>query len=70
MPTDSMTGFWVGPCEVDKFFELTMPLITEMQEKLPGIKPDFFAGLKPTKESDLYPRLVSTFLVYDEVVVM
>ncbi|KAJ8701090.1 hypothetical protein PTI98_004053 [Pleurotus ostreatus] len=21
-----MTGFWVGPCEVDKFFELTMPL--------------------------------------------
>ncbi|KAF7439743.1 hypothetical protein PC9H_000079 [Pleurotus ostreatus] len=58
---DTVAGLWVGPCEVDKFFELTMPLGTETQENLPGIKPDFFAGLKPTKESDLYPRLVSYF---------
>ncbi|KAL4261957.1 Fungal-type protein kinase domain-containing protein [Pleurotus pulmonarius] len=53
-----MTGFWVGPCEVHKFFELTMPIGTETQEKLPDISTKFFSGLKPTKEKDLYPRLI------------
>lgn len=54
-----MTGFWVGPCEVDKFFELTMPIAADTQEALPDIRTDFFSGLKPSKEKDLYPRLVS-----------
>ncbi|KAJ8701089.1 hypothetical protein PTI98_004052 [Pleurotus ostreatus] len=53
-----MTGFWVGPCEVDKFFELTMPIAADTQETLPNIRTDFFSGLKPSKEKDLYPRLV------------
>ncbi|KAF4602914.1 hypothetical protein EYR38_003318 [Pleurotus pulmonarius] len=53
-----MTGFWVGPCELPKFFELTMPIGTETQEKLPDISTKFFSGLKPTKEKDLYPRLI------------
>ncbi|KAF4579751.1 hypothetical protein EYR36_001570 [Pleurotus pulmonarius] len=35
-----------------------MPIGTETQEKLPDISTKFFSGLKPTKEKDLYPRLI------------
>ncbi len=55
-----MSGYWVGPCETNKFFELTMPLDLEegAVEELPNIDPKFFAGKKPANEDEVYTELV------------
>ncbi|KAF4579735.1 hypothetical protein EYR36_001554 [Pleurotus pulmonarius] len=59
-----MSGYWVGPCEANKFFELTMPLDLEegAVEELPNIDPKFFAGKKPANEDEVYTELGTFFM--------
>ncbi|KAL4259383.1 Protein kinase domain-containing protein [Pleurotus pulmonarius] len=59
-----MSGYWVGPCETDKFFELTMPLDLEegAVEELPNIDPKFFAEKKPANEDEVYAELGTFFM--------
>ncbi|KAJ8701062.1 hypothetical protein PTI98_004026 [Pleurotus ostreatus] len=59
-----MSGYWVGPCEVDDFFELTMPLdLKEGEvEELPNIDRKFFAGKKPGNEDEVYDEVASFFM--------
>lgn len=57
-----MSGYWVGPCEVDDFFKLTMPLdLKEGEvEELPNIDKKFFARKKPADEDEVYAELVGS----------
>ncbi|KAJ8701075.1 hypothetical protein PTI98_004038 [Pleurotus ostreatus] len=59
-----MSGYWVGPCEVDDFFELTMPLdLKEGEaEELPNIDEKFFARKKPANEDEVYAEFASFFM--------
>ncbi|KAJ8701034.1 hypothetical protein PTI98_004000 [Pleurotus ostreatus] len=59
-----MSGYWVGPCEGDDFFELTMPLdLKEGEfEELPNIDRKFFAGKKPANEDEVYNEVADFFM--------
>ncbi|KAF9494291.1 hypothetical protein BDN71DRAFT_1496586 [Pleurotus eryngii] len=59
-----MSGYWVGPCEADDFFELTMPLNLKGGEieELPDIDKKFFAGKKPGNEDEVYDEVADFFM--------
>lgn len=51
--SQEMAGHWVGPCDVDEFFNLTMPLNLKEGEAevLPHIDKKHFSGKKPRSEN-------------------
>lgn len=53
-----MTGNWVGPCPVQGFFNLTMPLEENAEETLADIPTTFFTEFHPKNERDVYKKMV------------
>ncbi|KAG9223604.1 hypothetical protein CCMSSC00406_0009235 [Pleurotus cornucopiae] len=59
-----MAGHWVGPCDVDEFFSLTMPLNLKEGEAevLPHIDKKHFSGKKPRSENAVAHSFVAFFM--------
>ena len=56
-----MSGRWIGPCAIDKFFKLAMAkkFTRNRREKLPKIDKKFFAGKKPATAEAMAQTFVS-----------